>query len=185
MKRKLKIITQPIPIDSVIRFVRGERVILDMDLAKIYGIPTFRLNEAIKRNKDRFPGDFLFQLTQDEHDALTSQIAISKKGSGGRRTLPYAFTEHGAVMAANILRSERAVQMSIFVVRAFIKMRQTLAANGALTDKLQELEKKLTDRLDVHESAIVYVLGELKKLMEPPLLPEPKRHSIGFGKDEE
>ena len=185
MKIKRKIKTQPIPIDSVIRFVRGERVILDMDLAKIYGIPTFRLNEAIKRNKDRFPGDFLFQLTQDEHDALTSQIAISKKGRGGRRTLPYALTEHGAVMAANILKSERAVQMSIFVVRAFIKMRQTLAANGALTDKLHELEKRLTNKLDVHENAIVYVLGELKKLMEPPLLPEPKRRSIGFGKEEE
>ena len=185
MKRKRKIITRPVHIDSVIRFVRGERVILDMDLAKIYGTPTFRLNEAIKRNRDRFPDDFLFQLTQDEHNALTSQIAISKKGRGGRRTLPYAFTEHGAVMAANILKSERAVQMSIFVVRAFIKMRQTLAANGALTDKLHELEKRLTNRLDVHENAIVYVLGELKKLMEPPLLPEPKRRSIGFGKEEE
>jgi len=185
MKRKRKIITRPVHIDSVIRFVRGERVILNMDLAKIYGTPTFRLNEAIKRNRDRFPDDFLFQLTHDEHDALTSQIAISKKGRGGRRTLPYAFTEHGAVMAANILKSERAVQMSIFVVRAFIKMRQTLSANKALTDKLHELEKKLTDRLDVHENAIVYVLGELKKLMEPPLLPELKRRSIGFGKEEE
>jgi len=170
MKRKRKIITRPVHIDSVIRFVRGERVILDMDLAKIYGTPTFRLNEAIKRN---------------EHNALTSQIAISKKGRGGRRTLPYAFTEHGAVMAANILKSERAVQMSIFVVRAFINMRHTLAANGALTDKLHELEKRLTNRLDVHENAIVYVLGELKKLMEPPILPETKRRSIGFGKEEE
>jgi len=185
MKRKRKIITRLVHIDSVIRLVRGERVILDMDLAKIYGIPTFRLNEAIKRNRDRFPDDFLFQLTQDERDALTSQIAISKKGRGGRRTLPYVLTEHGAVMAANILKSERAVQMSIFVVRAFINMRHTLAANGALTDKLHELEKRLTNRLDVHENAIVYVLGELKKLMEPPILPETKRRSIGFGKEEE
>jgi phage regulator Rha-like protein len=185
MKRKRNITTQPVHIDSVIQFVRGERVILDTDLAKIYGIPAFRLNEAVKRNKDRFPDDFLFQLTKEEHDSLTSQIAITKKGSGGRRTLPYAFTEHGAVMAANILKSDRAVQMSIFVVRAFIKMRQTLATTGALTDKLHELEKKLTDRLDVHENAIVYVLGELKKLMELPLLPEPKRRSIGFGKEEE
>jgi hypothetical protein len=158
MKRKRNITTQPVHIDSVIQFVRGERVILDTDLAKIYGIPAFRLNEAVKRNKDRFPDDFLFQLTKEEH---------------------------GAVMAANILKSDRAVQMSIFVVRAFIKMRQTLATTRALTDKLHELEKKLTDRLDVHENAIVYVLGELKKLMEPPLLPEPKRRSIGFGKEEE
>ena len=185
MTRKRKIISQPIHIDSVILLVRGERVILDTDLAKIYGIPTFRLNEAVKRNRDRFPDDFLFQLTKDELDALTSQIAMSKKGRGGRRTLPYAFTEHGAVMAANILNSDRAVQMSIFVVRAFIKMRQTLAANRALTDKLNELEKKLTGRLDVHEKAIVYVLGELKKLMDPPQLPEPKRRPIGFGGEEE
>jgi len=165
--------------------VRGERVILDTDLASIYGIPTFRLNEAVKRNRNRFPDDFLIQLSKDENDALTSQIAISKKGRGGRRTLPYAFTEHGAVMAANILSSDRAVQMSIFVVRAFIKMRQTLAANTALTEKLDELEKKLAGRLDVHEKAIVYVLGELKKLMEPPQLPEPKRRPIGFGKEED
>ena len=165
--------------------VRGERVILDTDLASIYGIPTFRLNEAVKRNRNRFPDDFLIQLSKDEHDALTSQIAISKKGRGGRRTLPYAFTEHGAVMAANILNSDRAVQMSIFVVRAFIKMRQTLAANTALTEKLDELEKKLAGRPDVHEKAIVYVLGELKKLMEPPQLPEPKRRPIGFGKEED
>jgi hypothetical protein len=110
---------------------------------------------------------------------------MSKKGRGGRRTLPYAFTEHGAVMAANILNSDRAVQMSIFVVRAFIKMRQTIAANKALTEKLDELEKKITGRLDVHEKAIVYVLGELKKLMEPPKLPEPKRRPIAFGQGEE
>ena len=115
---------------------------------------------------------------------MTSQIAISNKGRGGRRTLPYAFTEHGAVMAANILKSERAVQMSIFVVRAFIKMRETLTFNKSLNDKLNELEKKLAGRIDIHEKAIVYVLGELKKLMEPPRLPEPKRRSIGFGKEE-
>ncbi len=110
MKRKRKKISPSIHIDSVIQLVRGDRVILDKDIAKIYGIPTFRLNEAVKRNRDRFPSDFLFQLTKNEYDALISQIAISNKGRGGRRTLPYAFTEHGAVMAANILNSERAVQ---------------------------------------------------------------------------
>ena len=94
----------------------------------------------MKRNRDRFPDDFLFQLSKDEHDGLTSQNAMSNKGRGGRRTLPYAFTQHGAVMAASILNSERAVQMSIFVVRAFIKMRQILATNAALIDKLNELE---------------------------------------------
>ena len=160
-------------------------MILDTDLAKIYGIPTFRLNEAVKRNRERFPDDFLFRLSKDEFDRLKSQIAMSNKGRGGRRTLPYAFSEHGAVMAANILNSERTVQMSIFVVRAFIKMRQALAANKALTEKLNELEKRLTGRLDVHEKALVYVLGELKKLMGPPQLSEPKRRAIGFGKEEE
>ncbi|HLA68387.1 MAG TPA: ORF6N domain-containing protein [Bacteroidota bacterium] len=184
MKRKWKTISQPIHIDSVIRVVRGERVNLDTDLAKICGIPTFRLNEAVKRNQSRFPTDFLFLLTKNQYDGLTSQIAISNKSRGGRRTLPYAFTEHGAVMAANILNSERAVQLSIFVVRAFIKMRQTLATSKALTDKLNELEKKLTGRPDVHEKAIVYVLGELKKLMEPPQLAEPKRRPRGFKREE-
>ncbi len=96
----------------MIRKIRGVRVMLDGDLAKIYGVPTFRFNEAIKRNRHRFPADFMFQLTRDEFDSLTSQIAMSKPRRGGRRTLPYAFTEHGALMAANILNSERAVQMN-------------------------------------------------------------------------
>src|SRR6266480_6843451 len=99
-------------IDSMIRSIRGVRVMLDSDLAKIYGVPTFRFNEAIKRYRHRFPTDFMFQLTRDEFDSLTSQIAISKSGRGGRRTLPYAFTEHGALQAANVLRSPRAVQMN-------------------------------------------------------------------------
>ncbi|HYQ86375.1 MAG TPA: ORF6N domain-containing protein [Bacteroidota bacterium] len=124
------------------------------------------------------------ETTPEEHGALTSQFAISNKGRGGRRTLPFAFTEHGAVMAANVLNSDRAVQMSIFVVRAFIKMRQTMATNRALMEKLHELEKKLTQRLDTHEQAIVYVLEELKKLLEPPRLPEPKKRSIGFRHEE-
>ena len=100
--------------------IRGQRVILDADLARIYGVPTFRFNEAVKRNRNRFPKDFMFQLTHEEVSSLTSQVAMSKLGRGGRRTLPYAFTEHGAVMAANISRSERAIQMSVFVARAFI-----------------------------------------------------------------
>ena len=110
-------------LDELIREVRGQKVILDTDLARIYGIPTFRFNEAIKRNRERFPEDFMFRLTVAEFAALTSQFAISKKGRGGRRTLPYAFTEHGAIMAANVLNSPHAVQMSVFVVRAFLKMR--------------------------------------------------------------
>ncbi|MBI1803335.1 MAG: ORF6N domain-containing protein [Ignavibacteriae bacterium] len=178
-----------IHIDALISTVRGERVILDTDLAAIYGVPTFRFNEAVKRNRHRFPEDFRFQLTQEEWktiQALRSQNAILNSGRGKhRKYLPHAFTEHGAVMAANILNSQRAVQMSIFVVRAFIKMRETFATNKALMEKLNELEKKLTGRLDTHERAIVYVLEEIKKLMQPPILPEPKRRPIGFGKGEE
>src|SRR5436305_4688204 len=155
-------------IDGMIRTIRGVRVMLDRDLAKIYGVPTFRFNEAIKRNRHRFPTDFMFQLTREEFDSLTSQNAISKSGRGGRRTLPYAFTEHGALMAANILNSPRAVQMSIFVVRAFAKMREALRGTPELARKLAALEKKLTSRLDVHEAAIVKVLQEIMQILNPP-----------------
>lgn len=116
---------------------------LDRDLAKVYGVPTFRFNEAIKRNRDCFPLDFMFQLTREELDSLKSQIAMSKAGRGGRRTLPYAFTEHGALQAANVLRSRRAVQMSVFVIRAFVKMRETLLSTAELARKLAALEKSL------------------------------------------
>jgi len=124
----------------------------------IYGIPTFRFNEAIKRNRERFPEDFMFRLTAAQFAALTSQFAMSKKGRGGRRTLPYAFTEHGAVMAANILNSPRAVQMSVFVVRAFLKMRALLGDKRDLAQKLASLEKELKKRLDVHEAVIVTIM---------------------------
>ena len=134
--------------------VRGQRVILDRDLAALYGVPTFRFNEAVKRNRNRFPEDFMFRLTHEEVSSLTSQIAMSKSGRGGRRTLPCAITEHGAVMAANILRSPKAIQMSVFVVRAFVKMRAMLMAQKDLARKLSELEKALTERLDLHERAI-------------------------------
>src|ERR1051325_7194349 len=105
-------------IDGMIHTIRGVRIMLDRDLSKIYGVPTFRFNEAIKRNRHRFPADFMFQLTRAEFDSLKSHIAMSKPRRGGRRTVPYAFTEHGALQAENILRSPRAVQMSVFVIRA-------------------------------------------------------------------
>jgi hypothetical protein len=184
----------PVPIeqiDGMIRTVRGARVILDSDLAKIYGVPTFRFNEAIKRNRHRFPPDFMFQLTREEFNSLKSQIAMSKRqkssqiamsktGRGGRRTLPYAFTEHGALQAANVLRSSRAVQMSVFVIRAFVKMRETLRAAPELARKLAALEKKLTARLDVHEAAIVHVLQEVMQILNPPPIAPPQRPQIGF-----
>lgn len=165
----------------MIRTVRGARVILDSDLAKIYGVPTFRFNEAIKRNRNRFPTDFMFQLTRVEFDFLKSQIAMSKTGRGGRRTLPYAFTEHGALQAANILNSSRAVQMSVFVIRAFVMMRETLRAAPELARKLAALEKKLTARLDVQETAIVQVLQEVMQILNPPPTPPaPPKRQIGF-----
>src|SRR5256885_10782635 len=132
-------------IDSMIRSIRGVRVMLDSDLAKIYGVPTFRFNEAIKRNRHRFPADFMFRLSRAEFDSLTSQNAMSKTGRGGRRTLPFVFTEHGALQAANVLRSPRAVQMSVFVIRAFVKMREALRGTPELARKLAALEKKLTE----------------------------------------
>ena len=155
---------------------------LDGDLAKIYGVPTFRFNEAVKRNKERFPPDFMFQLTAEENASLRSQFAILETGRGRHRKYrPYAFTEYGALMAANILNSPRAVQMSIFVVRAFAKMRESLLASPDLARKLAALEKKLTGRLDVHEAAIVKVLQDLMQILNPPPLPpDPPRRKIGF-----
>jgi ORF6N domain len=178
-------------IDEMISTIREVRIMLDRDLAKIYGVPTFRFNEAIKRNRHRFPEDFMFQLTREEFDALksqiamstrdtSSQIAMSKTGRGGRRTLPYAFTEHGALQAANVLRSPRAVQMSIFVVRAFARMREMLRGTSDLARKLAALEKRLTARLNVHEAAIVEILQEVMQILNPPPLPEPPKKRIGF-----
>jgi phage regulator Rha-like protein len=167
-------------IENVILTVRGQKVILDRDLAALYGVPTFRFNEAVKRNRSRFPEDFMFQLTRDEVASLTSQFAISKSRRGGRRTLPYAFTEHGTVMAANILRSAKAIQMSVFVVRAFIRMRQMLIEQQSLARKLAELEKELTARLDVHETAINEMLRQIRRLLGPPSEPEPPKKRIGF-----
>ena len=169
-------------IESKIIVLRGQKVLLDSDLAALYEVPTFRFNEAVKRHHRQFPGDFMFQLTRQEAANLTSQAAISSS-HGGRRTLPYAFTEHGAVMAANILRSERAIQMSVFVVRAFVRMRQMLRTQLELTAKLADLEKKLTVRLDTHETAIVDVLRQIMLLLNPPEEPdepEEPQKTIGF-----
>jgi hypothetical protein len=167
-------------LDELIREVRGQKVILDTDLARIYGIPTFRFNEAVKRNRERFPKDFMVQLTRAEVAALTSQFAISKKGRGGRRTLPYAFTEHGAIMAANVLNSPHAVQMSVFVVRAFLKMRALLGDKRELAQKLASLEKDLKKRLDVHEAVIVTILQRVMDIIDPPSMPQPPKPRIGF-----
>jgi hypothetical protein len=178
--RKQKATDVVVPAESLIRLIRGQRVILDADLANIYGVPTKRLNQAVKRNRDRFPDDFAFQLDNQEVVILRSQF-VTSSSYGGRRYAPYVFTEHGAIMAANILNSPRATKMSIFVVRAFVKMRETLAQKKELAAKLAELERRLTGRLDDHEKVIIHILDEIKKLMEPlPSLSNPKRREIGF-----
>ncbi len=176
-------------IGLVIRTIRGQRVILDADLARIYGVPTKRLNEQVKRNSKRFPPDFLFQLTDEEAKNLISQIAISSS-HGGRRKLPYAFTENGAIMAANVLNSPQAVRMSVFVIRAFVQMRELLGSTKDLAKQLAALEKKLTERLDGHETAIVDVLRRMMDILDPPPLPEeaepqPPQREIGFHTKEE
>ena len=153
--------------------IRGRRVILDSDLAELYRVSVKRLNEQVKRNAERFPEDFIFQLTADEFKFLRSQLATSSTPHGGRRYLPYAFTEHGAIMAANMLKSRRAIEMSIFVVRAFVRLREMLAKSNQVTDKLNELER----RLQTHDVAIQEIVAAIRRLMQP--LPKSTKQ-IGF-----
>jgi hypothetical protein len=167
-------------IGPLIRTIRGEKVLLDSDLAKIYGVPTKAFNRQVKRNAQKFPADFMFQLTPKEFESLRRQIGTSNK-RGGRRFLPYAFTENGAIMAANVLNSPEAVRMSVFVVRAFVQMRDLLGSTKELAKQLAALEKKLTDRLDGHEVAIIEVLRRVMDILDPPPSPPgAPRREIGF-----
>jgi hypothetical protein len=172
-------------ISRLVRCLRDQRVILDKDLAALYEVPTKRLNEQYRRNVDRFPEDFAFRLTPDEWATLRSQIAILGEGGGIRsqfataskrniRYLPVAFTEHGALMAANILNSPRAVTMSVYVIRAFVKMREDLAANTAILKRLAEIDKTLL----LHDGALRDIYQKLRPLLEPP--PLPPKPEIGF-----
>ena len=162
-------------IEQEILLIRGHRVILDRDLAKLYDVDTRRLNEQVKRNLQRFPEDFMFQLTKEESEFLRSQFATLKAGRGQhRKYLPYVFTEHGAIMAASVLNSKRAVEMSIRVVRTFIKLRQLLTTHKELAYKLSELERKI----EKHDTEIQAIFEAIRQLMAPA--PQrPKRH-IGF-----
>ena len=160
-------------VDSKIILLRGQKVIMDADLAELYGVTVKRLNQQIRRNARRFPPDFLFHLSRDEYENLRSQFATSSFGHGGRRYLPNAFTEHGATMAATVLNSKPAVQMSIFVVRAVVRMRETLAMNQAVMAKLTELERRLGN----HDAEIQELVDTLRDLMSP-LLANNRR--IGF-----
>ena len=168
------------PLEQRIYTVRGQRVMLDSDLAEVYGVTTFNLNKAVRRNAGRFPDDFAFQITAQEVANLKFQIGISSSGHGGRRKPAWVYTEHGAVMAANVLNSKRAAQMSVFVVRAFIKMRVALSDTRELAGKLAALETELKERLDVHEAAIVTILQRVMDIIDPPAGPEPPKKEIGF-----
>ena len=184
---------EPISLPAVpIHELRGQRVVLDADLAQIYGVPTKRLNEQVRRNAAKFPADFMFRLTVQEVARLRSQIATaseegavlrSHSATAHRRNVrfrPYAFTEHGAVMAANLLNSPRAVEMSVFVIRAFVRMRAALTDTRALAGKLAEIERELRGRLDTHETAIVDIIQRLLTLFEPPAEPTEPKREIGF-----
>ena len=155
-------------IEKAIYILRGQRVMLDEDLAGLYGVTTKRLNEQVKRNSERFPSHFMFQLTAQEFTILRSQFATSRWG--GRRTPPYAFTEHGTVMLASVLSSPTAIQASIAIVQAFVRLRQMLTSHGELARKLSALEKK-------YDAQFKVVFDAIRQLMEPP---PAKRRSIGF-----
>jgi len=187
------------PIESLILTLRGQKVILDADLGELYGVPTKRLNEQVKRNADRFPPDFIFQLTAREWSNLKSQfvtsslevqqnegvapnwsqIATSSKRYRGAAYRPTAFTEHGSIMAAMILNSPEAVAMSVFVVRAFMQMREQLAANAAILKRLAEIDRTLLE----HDSALRAIWTKLQPLLAPPS-PEKPRRRIGFDRDQ-
>jgi phage regulator Rha-like protein len=157
-----------------IHTIRETKVIIDSDLAKLYGVPTKRLLEQMRRNDNRFPPAFCFQLENEEMTALRSQFATSKAGRGGRRYASWAFTEHGALMAANVLNSPRAVQMSIFIVRAFLRMREELASGAVILKRLASIDQKLL----VHDVVLRDIYRKLQPLLAPP--PNRSRREIGF-----
>ena len=155
--------------------VRGEKVILDSDLAELYGVETRRLNEQVRRNINKFPEDFMFQLTNQEFSDLKSQIATSRSGWGGRRKLPLVYTEHGALQAANVLNSELANRMSVFIVRTFVRLREMVLKNETLSRKLVQLEKRVSD----HDEILMELIVEIRKLIESPKT-RGKKMTIGF-----
>ncbi|MFQ5739798.1 MAG: ORF6N domain-containing protein [Acidobacteriota bacterium] len=177
-KKPAKANFEVIPVETIERrifLIRGQRVMLDSDLAQLYGVTTGNLNLAVRRNKIRFPEDFMFQLSAEEAKSLLLQFAISK-GRGGRRTPPYAFTEQGVAMLSSVLKSERAALVNIAIMRAFVRLRVILATHKELARKLQEMEKKYDARFKV-------VFDAIRKLMEPG--PVPANRQIGFAPKKE
>ena len=163
-------LVHPERIERSILLIRGHKVMLDSDLAKLYGVTTKRLNEQVRRNLSRFPKDFMFQLTESETELLRSQFATSKEGRGGRRYLPYAFTEQGVAMLSSVLNSDRAIQVNIEIMRAFVRLRRMLATHADLARKLEALEKK-------YDAQFKVVFDAIRQLMAPS---EPKKRPIGL-----
>ena len=161
-------------VQQVIYFIRGQKVMLDSDLAAMYGVETFNLNKAVKRNSDRFPPDFMFQLTKEEADSLRFQNGMSKtEGRGGRRYLPYAFTEQGVAMLSSVLKSKRAIQVNVAIMRAFVRFREALSTSKVLALKLAELEKRIAS----HDKNILTLFEAIRELMTKPETPS---KPIGF-----
>ena len=160
-------------IENKILLIRGQKVMLDFDLAGLYGVETKILNKAVARNSGRFPTDFVFQLTADEWNSLRFHFGTSKSGRGGRLYVPFAFTEHGALMAASVLNSPSAIKASIFVVRAFVRLREILSTHKELAQKLKELELKI----ETHDEQIALIFEAINKLLEPP---KEVKKKIGF-----
>jgi len=168
--------TTTVPIESIVSkivFIRDEKVMLDRDLAELYGVETGALNRAVKRNTKRFPEDFMFQVTGEEAEVLRCQAGISKPGRGGRRYLPYVFTEQGVAMLSSVLNSKRAIDVNIAIMRAFVQLRKMIASNTKLARKLAELEQ----HLESHDEQIQAIFEAIRQLMMPPAKP---RKKIGF-----
>jgi hypothetical protein len=160
-------------IEDTILFIRGQRVILDADVAKLYGVTTRQLNQQVSRNKDRFPGDFAYQLTQQEFRDVMSQIVTSKGGRGGRRKLPWAFTEQGVAMLSSVLRSPAAVRVNVEIMRTFVRLRRLMATPGELVEQLT----KLAETVKLHDHYIKVISEVIQRMIEQPAAP---RRQIGF-----
>lgn len=172
----LELIAAP-AIEKRIFVIRERQVMLDEDLADLYGVETKRLVEQVKRNSERFPSDFMFQLTKEEAEALRSQIATSNTGRGGRRYAPYVFTEQGVAMLSSVLRSKTAIAVNIEIMRAFVELRRVTTSYAALKERLDDLERDMTARLDQHDEQIDQIFEALRQLISPPQRP---KHPVGF-----
>ncbi len=180
-KQETAIAKLPVPVELIERriyLIRGHKVMLDSDLADLYQVLTKNLNLAVRRNHDRFPEDFMFQLNQEEAESLRLQIATSNVGRGGRRYLPYAFTKQGVAMLSSVLNSHRAVQGNIVIMRAFVKLREVMGTHKELAHKIEALERKYQE----HDKELQVVFQAIKKLLQPP--PVPPKRPIGFKTDQ-